>query len=89
MLRGAVVSYASEVKFDLLGVPHGPVISEPAALAMADGARRVLDADVGVALTGVAGPRTQEDQPVGTVCLAVIGAGHPPGDDAAPRQRRP
>ncbi len=42
---------------------------------MADGARRVLDADVGVALTGVAGPRTQEDQPVGTVCLAVTGPG--------------
>ena len=73
VLRGAVVSYASEVKFDLLGVPDGPVISEAAALAMADGARRVLDADVGVALTGVAGPRTQEDQPVGTVCLAVTG----------------
>ena len=45
--RGSVVSYASEVKFDVLGVPEGPVVSEAAARAMADGARSVLGADVG------------------------------------------
>jgi competence/damage-inducible protein CinA-like protein len=73
VLRGAVVSYASDVKFDVLGVTPGPVISEPAAREMAEGARRVLGADVGLGLTGVAGPRTQEDVPVGTVCLAVAG----------------
>ena len=40
VFRGGVVSYASEVKFDLLGVPEGPVVSEAAAAAMAVGAQR-------------------------------------------------
>ncbi|HUF97811.1 MAG TPA: competence/damage-inducible protein A [Ilumatobacter sp.] len=72
VFRGSVVSYASDVKFDVLGVPSGPVVSEAAALAMAHGAARVLAADVVVALTGVAGPDRQEGQPVGTLCVAVI-----------------
>ena len=67
VLRGSVVSYASEVKYDLLGVPVGPVVTPDAAVAMANGARRVLGADVGLALTGVAGPTEQEGQPVGTL----------------------
>ena len=76
VFRGSVVSYASEVKFDLLGVPEGPVVSEAAAMAMAEGARRVLGADVGLALTGVAGPAEQDGQPVGTlfVGLCIDGA---------------
>ena len=69
--RGSVVAYDSQVKFDLLGVPEGPVVSGAAATAMAIGARRVLEADVGLGITGVAGPATQEDQPVGTVFTAV------------------
>ncbi|MFV0461387.1 MAG: competence/damage-inducible protein A [Actinomycetales bacterium] len=72
VLRGGVVSYASQVKRDLLGVPDGPVISETTALAMARGALTTLGAQVGVATTGVAGPDTQEGQPVGTVCLAAV-----------------
>ena len=75
MLRGSLVTYASDVKFDLLGVTPGPVISEEVALEMAAGACRVLGADVGLALTGVAGPDRQDDIPVGTVCLAVVGHG--------------
>ncbi len=71
VLRGAIVSYASEVKFDLLGVPEGPVVSEAAAAAMATGVRRVLGADVGMALTGVAGPTEQDGMPVGTLCVGV------------------
>ena len=71
VVRGCIVSYASEVKFDLLGVPQGPVISESAAAAMAIGARRVLGASVGLALTGVAGPDEQDGMPVGTLCVAV------------------
>jgi nicotinamide-nucleotide amidase len=71
VFRGSIVSYASEVKFDLLGVPEGPVVSEAAAAAMAAGARRVLHADVAVALTGVAGPTEQDGMPVGTLCVAV------------------
>ena len=71
VLRGSVVSYASEVKFDLLDVPRGPVVTEDAAVAMAEGARRVLGADVALSLTGVAGPAEQDGQPVGTLCIAV------------------
>lgn len=69
--RGGVVAYASDVKFDLLGVPEGPVVCREAAEAMAEGVRRVLGADVGLATTGVAGPTEQEDQPVGTVWLGL------------------
>jgi competence/damage-inducible protein CinA-like protein len=75
--RGSIVSYAPEVKEELLGVPawvldeHGPV-SEPVARAMAAGARDRLKADVAVALTGVAGP-TEQGRPVGTVVIAVAG----------------
>ena len=71
VLRGSVVSYSSEVKFDLLGVPRGPVVNEAAAVAMAEGARRVLGADVALSLTGVAGPAEQDGQPVGTLCISV------------------
>ena len=42
-------------------------MSEAAAIAMAEGACRVMDADVGLALTGVAGPSEQDGQPVGTL----------------------
>ncbi len=69
--RGSIVSYDSEVKFDLLGVPEGPVVSAEAAIAMAEGARRVLGADVGLAVTGVAGPAEQDGQPVGTVFIGL------------------
>jgi nicotinamide-nucleotide amidase len=71
VFRGAVVSYASEVKFDLLEVPEGPVVSEDAARSMAVGVRRLLHSDVGIAATGVAGPGEQEGRPAGTVCMAV------------------
>jgi nicotinamide-nucleotide amidase len=73
--RGSVVSYASEVKIDVLGVPEGPVVSEPAARAMAEGARRVLGSDVGLSITGVAGPSTQDDQPPGTVFVGLARPG--------------
>ena len=92
--RGSVVSYASEVKFDVLGVPDGPVVSEDAARAMAEGARRVLGADVGLSVTGVAGPDEQDGQPVGTVFVGLARPGHDaeavgfnvPGDRARVRQ---
>jgi nicotinamide-nucleotide amidase len=67
--RGGIVSYASEVKHDLLDVPEGPVVSEAAATAMAANVRRLLGADVGLATTGVAGPAEQDGQPPGTVWL--------------------
>jgi nicotinamide-nucleotide amidase len=71
VFRGCVVSYASEVKFDVLGVPEGPVVSEAAAAAMAVGAQRVLGADVALSLTGVAGPAEQDGMPVGTLCVGI------------------
>jgi nicotinamide-nucleotide amidase len=71
VLRGSIVSYASEVKQQLLDVPEGPVVSEEAALAMARGAARVLGSDVTMALTGVAGPAEQDGMPVGTLCVAI------------------
>jgi nicotinamide-nucleotide amidase len=75
VVRGGVVAYAGDVKADVLGVPPGPVISEEAACAMAQGACRVLGADVSVAVTGVAGPSSQEGLPVGTVWMATCVGG--------------
>ena len=69
--RGGVVSYHSQVKFGLLDVPEGPVVSAEAAGAMARGACRVLEADVGLSVTGVAGPATQDGMPVGTAFFVV------------------
>jgi len=74
VFQGAVVAYNSDVKFRVLGVPEGPVVTEEAAVAMAEGARAVLGADIGLATTGVAGPDEIEGKPVGTVCLAVASA---------------
>ena len=71
VLRGGVVAYSSAVKQRLLGVPAGPVITEATAAAMADGVRKALGADVGIATTGVAGPEEAEGRPVGTVCLGI------------------
>jgi nicotinamide-nucleotide amidase len=69
--RGSIVSYASETKFDLLGVSPGPVVSASAAREMAEGAARVLGSDVGLAVTGVAGPTEQDGQPVGTIWMGL------------------
>jgi len=68
-LRGGIVAYATEVKRDVLRV-EGPIIAASCATQMAAGARRVLGADVGLAVTGVGGPDRQEGQPVGTVFIA-------------------
>jgi nicotinamide-nucleotide amidase len=71
VFRGGIVSYASDVKFDLLGVTPGPVVSESCAREMALGVCRVLNTDVGLSATGVAGPAEQDGQPAGTVFLGV------------------
>jgi nicotinamide-nucleotide amidase len=71
--RGSLVVYASEAKRSLLGVGEGPVVSPQAAKQMAVGAASVLDAEVGLALTGVAGPAEQDGQPVGTVWVGLAG----------------
>ncbi len=69
--RGGVVSYASEVKFDVLGVDAGPVVSESAARQMALGAKQLLGSSIGLSVTGVAGPDGQDGQPVGTVFVGL------------------
>ena len=71
--KGGIISYTNAVKHQLLGVPmeildqHGAV-SEPVAKAMAEGARKVLEADIAVSVTGLAGPGGDDyGNPVGTV----------------------
>jgi nicotinamide-nucleotide amidase len=68
--RGGVIAYSSAVKYNVLGVPSGPVVSEATAIAMARGAGRLLEADVAVAVTGVGGPDPQDGEPPGTVWAA-------------------
>jgi nicotinamide-nucleotide amidase len=84
--RGAVVAYDSSVKRSVLGIPEGPVVSIEVAAAMAEGARRVLGSDVGLATTGVAGPTEQEGRPVGTL---VVGLALPGSDPEAMESRLP
>lgn len=76
--RGGLISYATEVKEEW-GVPRDVietygVISVQTARAMAAAARAQVGADVGIGITGVAGPDTQDGQPVGTVHIAVTSA---------------
>lgn len=76
--RGGVISYATEVKAQVLGVPVGLLTERGAVdpdvvLAMAAGAARVCGADYGVATTGAAGPEPCDGKPVGRVYLAVFG----------------
>lgn len=83
VVRGGVVSYAIPVKHEVLGVPlevlDAPgvgAVSPECARAMAEGARRVLAADVAVSVTGIAGPGGAEPgKPVGTVWFGLCGPG--------------
>jgi nicotinamide-nucleotide amidase len=70
---GSVVAYASEVKHAVLDVPPGPVVSAAAASAMARGVRRLLKADIAVAVTGAGGPDPQDGREPGTVFVAFDG----------------
>ncbi|WP_296144489.1 CinA family protein [uncultured Corynebacterium sp.] len=78
VLRGGLITYATDLKASLAGVPesvlekHGPVAAVTAR-HMARGAREKCGATWGVALTGVAGPDPQDGHPVGEVHIAVSG----------------
>ncbi len=76
---GGIVAYSNSAKERLLGVDpsllasHGAV-SEPVALAMAEGVRRAMGAQVGIGVTGIAGPGgATPGKPVGLVYVAVVG----------------
>ncbi len=77
--QGGMTAYSNTAKIDLLGITqdclrnHGSV-SERTALAMATGVMDAFQVDVGIGITGIAGPGGgTEQRPVGTVCLAVVG----------------
>lgn len=73
--KGGIISYTNEVKHNLLGVDYALLntfgaVSAPVAEAMALGARKALEADVAVSVTGLAGPGGDEfGNPVGTVFI--------------------
>ena len=78
--KGGIISYTNAVKHHILGVPQDTLdifgaVSEPTARAMAEGARRVLAADVSVSVTGLAGPGGDDfGNPVGTVFIGYADA---------------
>lgn len=78
VFRGSVTAYATDLKASVLGVDAVLLASSGAvhpevARQMAQGARRVCRADLGLATTGVAGPEPQDGRPVGTVFVALAG----------------
>jgi nicotinamide-nucleotide amidase len=79
VLQGGIVAYTTEVKRAVLDIRAEKIVSEDCAREMAEAARRVLSADVGIGVTGVAGPEEQDGQPVGTVYFGIAGS----GDDGA------
>jgi nicotinamide-nucleotide amidase len=97
---GGVTAYSNEAKVALVGVPEELIarvgaVSPEVAVALADGARERFGADVGIGITGVAGPGGGTPaKPVGMVCLSVAGPGgrvdrtvQLPGDRAMVRER--
>lgn len=79
--KGGIISYTNAVKHNLLGVPEEILnqygaVSEPVAKAMAEGARKALEADIAVSVTGLAGPAGDEfGNPVGTVFIGYSDSG--------------
>lgn len=75
VLRGGVVAYVPEVKIRMLGVDPAVlasgIVSEPVALAMAQGAVERLGADVGVGTTGAAGPEAHDGAAPGIACIGL------------------
>jgi nicotinamide-nucleotide amidase len=70
--RGGVVAYQRTVKFALLGVTPGPVVTRRAAREMAIGVRDLLDVDVAVSVTGAAGPGSLDGAEPGTIVVGVV-----------------
>lgn len=74
--EGGVVAYSNVAKIEVIAVPldclrnHGPV-SERTALAMANGAREAFSSDVGISITGIAGPGTDAGTNIGQVFISI------------------
>ena len=85
--RGGIVAYGPSVKFNVLEVTPGPLVTQRCAWEMAEGAARLLGADVAIGVTGLGGPGPREGKAPGTVIMAVTVWGvrscrcfHFPGD---------
>ena len=98
--KGGIISYCNELKQNLLGVPaelleSSGAVSAPVAEAMAAGVRKVTGADIGVSVTGLAGPGGDEfGNSVGTVYIGYVDGVrciskvfHFPGDREQVRQK--
>lgn len=72
---GGIVAYNREVKRSVLHVPDGPVVSEEAARVMAHSIATLMGTTLALAVTGEAGPQTQEDVAPGTVWFGVVDHG--------------
>jgi PncC family amidohydrolase len=73
---GGVISYADQVKLDQLRVPAATLrrygaVSEETAAAMASGVRQLLHADIGLSITGVAGPEAEGSKPIGLTFIGI------------------
>ncbi|MDI6751810.1 MAG: nicotinamide-nucleotide amidohydrolase family protein [bacterium] len=81
--KGGIVAYSNEAKIDILGLPEGIIrrcgaVSADTAKEMAIGVARALKADVGLSVTGIAGPGGgTEEKPVGLVYMGVASEGKP------------
>ena len=64
---GSVVAYSNDASFKWCEMPQGPMVSREAVMVMANGVRQALNAEVGLAVTGIASPVESSDIPVGTV----------------------
>jgi nicotinamide-nucleotide amidase len=79
--KGGIISYDGEIKEKLLGIPHTLLtqfgeVSEPTARAMAEGVRKNCNSDIGLSITGIAGPAGgSEEKPVGLVYIGLADAG--------------
>ncbi|MDY0382764.1 MAG: competence/damage-inducible protein A [Atribacterota bacterium] len=79
--KGGIISYDGEIKEKLLGVPHTLLtrfgeVSEPVAKAMAEGVRKKCNSDIGLSITGIAGPTGgSQEKPVGLVYIGLADAG--------------
>lgn len=82
VFKGGMICYSNEMKEKFLNVPHSVLekdgaVSEACAKLLAENAREILNADIGISFTGVAGPGKSEGKEVGTVFIGLAEKGKP------------